>query len=422
VIERINDFVAGRYNGAGTTVGSFVRIHLWALAFLVAFSLVLPPKLPALFNATFPVGPAVTHAGAQKVVQKVTLQAGDQRAFLPSPFGKKRFRIAWISGSEGEYFPNTTNENALSVASLAVKTLPQVDGRAVGVDFYFLPSMRLGDIYFALLDALKTKPDMIVLTLNPVWVLNPVATHQWSQLDANASVALLTKPAAWPIGASLLSPSDLGWGLADSTLQVIRDKSSYNRTVQNVANDLDFLDESKLAAATKAQAQDRYQQLFTGLSVDFWFRHRLGEGGASTPEVWAKRMAQSNEGQSALNQMMLHAIATSLRNSKIPSYVYLSQVNSSWFATSTAFTSAVGGVERQLQNARSAFTAKNIHYQPLSATRYVSQQLTFVPDDPVHLRKADAIGIYLGDQLCQLAIQTGHRADCAGGQGGTGNG
>ena len=391
---------------SGRRAGSFLRIHVWAVVFLVVISLVLPSHDPVRRHTNNP-------------VQTLTLGLSDQRAFDKSPFGKDRFRIAWIAGSEGENFANGRKSGY--VANLVVNELPQIAGRPIGVDMYFLPAMRQADIYFALLDAIASKPDMIVISLNPVWVLDPIATHQWAQLDAKAAKELVGQPTQWPLAASLLSPSDLAFGLAGAAFKPFRDRSYYSTKLQDLVKDLGPLDRSDLAQITKAQKPDRYQALLAVGSPQLLVSVPPARTDAATgPDAWAKWINHSNSGQNGLNKALMRAIAKELRKSKIPSYVYLAQINSGWLATSKPIQNAMGGVEKQLEDMKGDFNAPNIRFQPLNASRF-AQPLAFLSGDPVHMRQAGPLGTYIAQQLCRLEAQTG-QTDCASPNGGTGNG
>jgi hypothetical protein len=404
MIERINELAARFGGGIGRTKWSFVRIHLWTLTFLVVISLLAPSKTGTL---------ALPPTNADAPVRSLALGLNDQRAFAPSPFGKDRFRIAWITGSEGEVLRQGLTQGQF-LASSATQSLPEIDGRKVAGEVYYFPAMRLADAYFALLDAIKTKPDMIVMSLNPVWTLDPIATQQWTQLDPKAARQLLTKPNAWPIGASLLSPSDLMWGIA-SELQPIKDRSSYSDDIHSLVDDLGPLDRSDLARATGAQQQSLYQQILSRPPPNFWFPYRLHlTDRVPNARGWARWIAQSNTGENALNKMLLRATATALRDSKIPSYVYLAQINRRFLTESKAVGNAIAGVERQLKQLRGDFTGPAILYRPKTATRFVRGQLAFrnLDRDPVHLSRADAMGPYLAKQLCLLAMQVGDQTTC----------
>ena len=141
----------------------------------------------------------------------------------------------------------------------------------------------------------------------------------------------------------------------------------------------------------------------------FWTTYRLHEPLRNNPDGWADVLARSNDGQSPLNGIVLRAIAKALRDSKIPSFVYLAPVNSHWFSTNPRLASAVAGIEAQLRGFRRDFTARNILYEPLTMTRVLPEMQFF---GLVHLRRAPQLGPYLATQLCRLAAQVGQSATC----------
>ena len=57
------------------------------------------------------------------------------------------------------------------------------------------------------------------------------------------------------------------------------------------------------------------------------------------------------------------------------------------------------------------FTAPNIRYQPLNATRFVPP-LEFVDNDLMHMTHADPMGPHLGSELCKLVHKVKDRAVC----------
>lgn len=395
MIQRINAYAARRF-GVGTTAGSFVRMHVWAVVFLVLLSLMLPSR-----------GVPFANRSTEPVVRKVTLDANDPRGFAPSRFGKDRFRIAWITGSEGHIADANYSD---FVPNLVARHLPSIDGRKLGIDLYWLDGIRIGDIYFALLDAIETKPDMIVVSLNPTWVLSPLATHAWQELDSRAATQLLSKPRSWPIAADFFSPADLAWGVADKAFRPLRQRFYYSNRIHRIIDDFGPLDRRRLSTARATQKPTRYQRILSMTSVNFWFQYRFHEPRDwRNPGRWAQWIDKENEGKSALNKTILRAIARELRNSSIPSYVYNAPVNSHWLATSKPFGTAVGGVEQQLEHLRGNFTDRNILYQPLTATRFLPP-LDF--QDVMHLRRAGPMGPYLARQLCRLVAQTDETSTC----------
>ena len=407
-IERLAQGIARRFGGLGTSRASFVRIHAWALAFLVAVSVLVPAHKVESRVSRRTLGP----------VQNVARSYHDQRAYLTSAFPRRGyFHIAWVQGSEGEVF--RSEFRARHLATLVRRVLPKIDGRPVVIDVYYLPGMFLGDEYMSLLDALSTKPDMVVFSLNPVWVLNPLATHQWTQLETRAAAALAGRPRDWPVAAAMLSPSDLVWGLAQSALRPVAERTYWNQRVHDLVDNLGPLRRSKLERATRARRPSLEDRILHDRAYLFWFNRRLhlpaGTEFLLTREnmsaaKWATFMDASNDGRNQLNRLLLHAIARALTTARTPSYVYLSQINSPWLADPT-MGRTMRGIEGQLAGLRGAFGARSIRFQPRSASRFVPG-LRFLPLDTVHMTYTAGFAPYLARELCALEAQTGTRATC----------
>ena len=96
-----------------------------------------------------------------------------------------------------------------------------------------------------------------------------------------------------------------------------------------------------------------------------------------------------------------------MQSSGVPSYVYLAQVNSEWLASTPALSDALDGIQHQLAGFAGAFDARNVIFEPRSIGRVVPG-LTFLPNDPVHIRDPAGLGAYIADQLrTLLARRTG---------------
>jgi len=408
MIERINDFLARRFGGLGTTRASLLRIHAWVIVFLIAGSALAPTHgfdggAPALFSP----------------VQNLFRDPSDQRAFAPSPFGKGDFHIAWIFASEGEV-KNVTTGFPPTVGTYLLKALPSIGQKRVVVDAYDVSSMKLGDSYMALLDALAAKPDLVMLSLNPVWAMNPVAVHRWSNLDARAALEIAKRPSEWPVGAALLSPSDLLWGVTESHLTPVRERSYWSGRVHDLVDDLGPLDRSQLQRLTSARRPDRTQVLLDSAPINFWAAYRLHLIPADRlgtlnqtpqgPQGWARWInATSNSGANQMNTLLLRAIASELRHAGIPSVVYLAQANSVWLLTNKSFAAAIIGVERQLAMFRGAFRADNVLYEPQTLSRFVPD-LVFA--DETHISNPGSVGPYFAGQICRVLAQVGRGAGC----------
>ena len=402
MIDRINRYAAEHFGGLGTTRSSLIRIHVWALAFLVLVSSVAATHDVAL-DVRARLGP----------VQILDRDHSDQRAFVSSAFGKRAFHIAWIFSSEG-YVSRPSGGIPSLVAYDLEKSLPTIGGRKVVFDIYGFLGMGLGDLHLALLDALAAKPDLVLFSLNPLQVMNPAAMHRLSQLDARGAVEIARRPGEWPLGAALFAPSDLLWGFTASQLTPVRERSYWSTRLHDVVDDLGPLDRSQVAARPSARPPDRAQAILGSDPVTFWLTHRFNvfrdnQFRLLGVKQWTDWFNVSNRGDNQLNAVILRAIGAELRASKIPSIVYLAQVNSAWLATNQPFARAVRRVERQLRTASGAFDARNVRFQPETLSRFVSG-LAFI--DGVHVTDTGTIGPYLAAQVCQILTRIGQGTGC----------
>ena len=150
----------------------------------------------------------------------VSLPLGDTRGFAPAaPPGS--YRIAWIGGSE---ILGVRPGHKSIIPGLVNDRIDSVDGKRTATDIYFLNAMRLGDELSALHRALASKPDLVVVSLNPVWVANDLAVQQWGYLDGLLARGSLWPPCGWPVAASLVSPGDVGWKGLSSLFGSIDDR------------------------------------------------------------------------------------------------------------------------------------------------------------------------------------------------------
>lgn len=401
MIDRINDSLARHFGGVGTTKASLIRIMVWLVVFLVLLS---------SFATTHDESDAAR--ALRGPVQILNRPSADQRGFAPSPFGKREFHIAWIFSSEG-YVAKGNGAPLSMVAYDVQKSLPEIGGRKVVIDVYGFLGMGLGDLHLALMDALAAKPDLVLLSLNPVWAMNPVALHRVPELDARGAMAIAERPRDWPEGAALFSPSDLLWGLTQSKLTPVRERAYWSKEFHDLVDDLGPLDRSKLAEGALAHPPDETQKMLNTAAVTFWLKHRLGvlpDGGTARVEKddWIRWINLSNRGDNQANARVLRAIGSELRESKIPSVVYLAQTNTTW-ASDPAFTEAVAGVEGQLRELAGSFRSRNILYEPRQMGRFVSG---LVFSDAVHVTNPGTIGAHLATQVCSVLDRVGRGTGC----------
>src|SRR6478609_485450 len=185
--------------GFVVTTWSLVRIGLVAVVGLVVAGLVIPSHPADLADSPY-------SALATQNTRNVSLPFGDTRGFQPtSP--SHAFRVAWVGGSETL---SVGKGHRGFIADLVGDRLGQVDGKNVSTDVFYLDAIRLADELAGLSAAIDSKPDVVVISLNPVWVLNDLAAQQWGYLDGTLARHSTWPPSRWPVAASFVSPGDVG--------------------------------------------------------------------------------------------------------------------------------------------------------------------------------------------------------------------
>ena len=210
---------------------SLVRILCFTLLGLLVISLVVPYKPGELISPWNKVkGTNRSHI--------VSLQLGDTRGYAPAaPPGS--YRIAWVGGSE---ILGVRPRHQSIIPGLVNNRINEVDGKRTATDVYFQNAMRLADELSSLHRALASKPDLVVVSLNPVWVLNDLAVQQWGYLDGLLARGSVWPPSDWPVAASLVSPGDVGWKGLSTLFGSIDDRLYWGTKLTEKTADLSFLD------------------------------------------------------------------------------------------------------------------------------------------------------------------------------------
>ena len=168
----------------------------------------------------------------------VTLDKNDTRGFATT-HDKGAFTIAWIGASENQSISST---KYTFVPAEVRKILPEIGDRPVVVDLYFLSGARIVDLYAAAQAAQASDADMVVLSLNPLWVFNDTAVQDWFNLNGETFVNAAADPSASPVLAATQTPRDVTLGEAARVFDAIRNRWTYSKSVRDLISHLSFLD------------------------------------------------------------------------------------------------------------------------------------------------------------------------------------
>ena len=288
------------------------------------------------------------------------------------------------------------------------QAIPTVDGEEVSIDMYFLSGWAGRRVRRC--SPPSTMPRRIVVSLNPVWVLNDLAVHGWDNLDPGLAVRTLGRPAAWPVSASLLGPSDLLWGLA-ARLHVIDDRYQWGAALQRRVDRLTLVGDVPATAATDDAALDELDQIRAmTIPVEFWGRYTPN---VDPSEPLAVRQAalfgRGASSESNLNSRVLDLIGDAVSDSGVPTLVYTAAVSDE-VLDDPAIATQVETIEGLLADHAPAFDGAAVTYDPQTIARRVTG-MTF--NDVVHVDDMGGLPAVMAADLCQLLTRTDHHPECA---------
>ena len=181
-----------RVTGYIPTAWSLVRIAVVVVLAIAVAGLVVPDHPGETRTAPY------NHRLATATTRNVALPLNDPAGFKPSDQ-----RQALQGGLDrGLRAARRRRPASLPfIPRLVNDQIGKVGGKRVYTDIYFLNAIRLADEYSAESAAVAAKPDMLVISLNPVWVLNDLAVQQWDYLDGVLARGALWPPSSWPVAS-----------------------------------------------------------------------------------------------------------------------------------------------------------------------------------------------------------------------------
>jgi hypothetical protein len=332
----------------------------------------------------------------------VSLPYGDTRGFRPTSH-KHAFRIAWIGGSE---MLGVKPGHVAVVPGLVNDRIGAVDGRRTQTDIYFLNAIRLADELAALHRALATKPDMVVISLNPVWVLNDLAVQQWGYLDGLIARGSIWPPSSWPVAASLVSPGDVGWKALSSVSGAVNDRLFWGTKFTAKTSNLSFLD--KVVGGTEPPLTD-LGKLALRRPVDFWHEHySAAPQGSSLTATQLSILKRGVSSESSMNNRVLQEMFATARRAGVDTYFYMPAIAPQVFAEPQG-TRDIRKLQQMLAETTKGETNSRVVFDP----KGLQDRVPAVPyKDIIHkLDPIPEVKLLTGD-LCALLERRGHKTEC----------
>jgi hypothetical protein len=401
-VKDVTALLDRRFGAAARRPLSLVRVLVWILVGFYLLGLLFPAPKTHL-GATYYNRKMPTPAVRDLVVDK-----NDPRGWLHRKKDPSAFTIAWVGTSTMQ---NVAPGPWTFIPADVQARLPEIDGKPTRVNMYLFEGGRMMDVYAAVEDALATKPDLLLVDMNPLWLFNDRQIQEWDNLNPAAFSDLVGDLKSWPLIASLYSPSDAALGLAATHLSSIRDRWSYAQKLRTAIDHLSPLNRSALDPAHKKSSPTGLALVATMPSpLAFWNYYRPLVPLAPNPVPLQEALLEgSRTDGSLINDDIVSALLDSLARSRIPSIAYMPPIAPTSLAH-PGVDAALHRVETHLQQIADHHKAATLLVRSESAGRFVSG-LKF--KDIAHMTYSTPMVNYLLGLICSHLASTDPSTQCA---------
>ncbi len=382
--------------GYKATWWGIVRIAFWVALFLTAASIYLPS---APENTPFEASP---HNPRLRLTATI---AEDPRFVLKLP-RQEGVNIAWITDSSGAIFPpdkfvaEADYKDTKLIPSLVLDRLQKMGKQKdIGIDLNIQPGLRALENYSSAAAAIESKPDAIVMSFNPFWLMNGYEIHKRRAHLNRASALWAEHPPAWPWLVTMASPANNLWSALGRKYAIISDMGLYKGRIEALL--------PHIAPQPAAEPAGDKVQLIKS-NVVFWacfgtlkedctkIIHPSGKG--LDNRLWYREMLKLSD----MNSMGLAAdiwqkTIDMLIHSGIPSYIYMMPVGPDVKGDAAAYDK-LQDFEAFLQDYAKRYEGTNIHITPRIPAD-IQKSIKFRPDDSAHVITPGKLDYYLAQQI-----------------------
>jgi len=271
------------------------------------------------------------------------------RADTPSPA-----TIAWVGGSSTVVNPNRARR-AKNAPPPQIQLLPSkvldvladsCRDEAAVVDIYIARAMRTLDQYVFLQHALKSKPDTVVVTLNPLWIFNERGVNQRQDVIQGALYRGAADTSVMYWAGLIGQPANFAFASAARFLPVVRDRRDYHQRVSSLVGEFQ---PAGLRKGKKRKNKKRSRK-FSKKPHRFW---KCAPGCIETDD-------------SGAGYQLLHATFAAIRDANINAVIYEAPVNMDLLMTKVS--------ERPVESTRREF--ENVIKVQRAVVRQIAQEFS----------------------------------------------
>ncbi|MBI1216872.1 MAG: hypothetical protein GC185_13800 [Alphaproteobacteria bacterium] len=378
------------------------RACLWCLFFLVVAGGLAPHPAEEI--------PFTKAAAGTPVVPMVTI-ADDHRLIREDvKRDPEKLDILWISDSSGvliaadKDFVTAGEDDTRILPAFVARDLQDRYGlKNFTIHFYAQLGMHPVDKLIFTLEALRRKPDLIVMPINPFYDFSHYKVMGQNAPLQLAPRAFADRPALWPLGLAIVSPSNGLLTLAGDRLRVICEAGPIKREVER-----NLLSRFSLLTHGNAGEEAKFDSPLN--NVGFWIAYELlggdvsritGRDGKPSQQMLNQRVMESG------SPLLRHSLATEstrrvmdyLRQSGIPALLYTMPLGDPYYLSPSS-ANALGNIRDYLRAENRAHEKGTLRLIP-EIPANIRRTITFRPGDNTHITEPGAFDDYLARQIWQ---------------------
>jgi hypothetical protein len=398
-VKGVTGLLDRRFGSALGRPLSIVRTLVWVIVGLyVLGALIAAPKV--VLSQTHYNSRIHVHGLRDEMLDK-----NDPRGWNHPARDSSTFTIAWVGTSTLQSI--STHDSF--VPGDVLRRLRTIDGKPVRVQMYLLEGGRMMDIYNAVTEALATKPDLLMVDLNPIWLFNDLQIEAWDNLTGTVFADMVGDPANWPLLLELDSPSDAALGLAGKHLSALGDRWSYAQKLHDLLDKLAPNPPSVDARQPIAKLKGLALVARMSSPLAFWnYYRRLVPANASRLKTQEALLSRSRTDGSVATDRIVSAMLGSIAASKIPSIAYVPALDPAAL-DDPGVDSSLRRVETRFAQLADRHRAPTLEVQPQSAIRVV-KGLKF--KDLVHMSYDPPMVDYLANLICSSVKRLNPSGQC----------
>jgi hypothetical protein len=332
----------------------------------------------------------------------------DPRAFrnVANEAQGSEMRIAWV----GESSLHTRDRRDRKTKKYAHETFVPLEvrdnlvpllERDVQIDLYLQSAQRLFDLYICAGDALRHNPDLIVLTLNPIFMLNTKAVTYWPNTQVAAVACGYADVGDTGLIALFSGASVVAEGLTAKHSALVRNRFDYGVNAHKWIKPL-------LGRPKRREGRPDKDTVAGILSVSqplsFWGRFQYGYSEKGGPGLGPMCIRYGDRSGKAINHDILLRLVRRINRAGVPALIYMAPITSGYWRSPELRVHLEADEEALRRLAGRVAGEGNVRIITDSISRQLPK-LRF--HDMVHLKDSSAVSKLLAGEILELIRASG---------------